>query len=103
MIARASVARRTMMAKRKTPAKAYLVYVTGGSESASYLLTDATLETFMGLRCIRGFYGSPGAKWNFIADRVVRIPCDRVQLIVEYDSYQAYKDAIKRHYEEKSQ
>ena len=90
------------MAKRRVPAKAYLVYVTGGSEGQSYLLTNATQETFMGMRCIRGFYGPPSGKWHFIADRVVRIPCDRVQLIVEYDSYQTYKDAVRRHYEEKS-
>ena len=91
-----------MAKKTASKKKAYLVYVTGGSAGESYLLTDATTETFMGMKCICGFYALPGANWHFIADRIIRIPCERVQLIVEYDSHEAYKDAIKRHYDEKS-
>ncbi|MFT3786814.1 MAG: hypothetical protein QM770_11715 [Tepidisphaeraceae bacterium] len=92
------------MAKRTTPAskKVYLVYVTGGSPGESYLLTDATTETFMGMNCIRGFYELPNAKWHFIAERTIRIPYARVQMIVEYDSIDTYKQAVKRHYDEKT-
>ena len=90
------------MAKRTTQPKAYLVYVVGGSDGESYLLTDATTETFMGMRCNRGFYGCPQANWHFIAHRIVRIPCERVQMIIEYDTYESYRDAVRKHYEEKS-
>lgn len=89
------------MAKRKVVAKAYLVHVSGGSDAQSYLLMGVTQETFMGMRCIRGFYGSR-SKSHFMADRVVHVPCDRVHLIVEYDSHEAYKDALRKHDKEKS-
>jgi hypothetical protein len=89
------------MAKTTARKKVHLVYVTGGLHGESYLLLNATQETFMGMRCIRGLYASP-SKWHFIVDRIIRIPYEHVQVIVEYDSYEAYKDALKRHYEEKS-
>jgi hypothetical protein len=87
------------MAKRKASTTVYLVYT---SADESYLLEGATQETFMGMKCIRGYYGLSKAKWHFLADRVVRVPCDRVRLIVEYDSLTEYQDAVRQHYQEKA-
>ena len=82
--------------------QAYLIFVTGGAESEQYLLTDVASEEFMGERCIRGYYETPGGRQHYMSRRVFRIPLARIQLIIEYESRDAYRDAVKRHYEEKS-
>jgi hypothetical protein len=86
------------MAKRKTSATVYLVYL---SANESYALTDMTQETFMGTKCIRGSHGTPNT-WHFTANRTIHIPCDRIHFIVEYDSRNAYINALKRHHLEKT-
>ena len=82
--------------------KAYLVYIAGGSEHESYLLLDAKPATFMGVRCVSGMYRTPGSSYHWLADRIMHIPLERILHIVEYDSLADYRDAVKRHYQERA-
>jgi hypothetical protein len=82
--------------------KAYLVHVHGRTEGESYLLADATREEFMGVACIKGTYRPNKSTSHWMAGRVTYIPLEKVLLVTEYDSFEAYCEALKRHYEEKS-
>lgn len=82
--------------------KAYLVYVRGQTGGESYLLSDATREEFMGVPCIKGTYRPNTSTSHWMAGRVTYIPLDKVLFLTEYESFEAYRDALKRHYEEKS-
>jgi hypothetical protein len=82
--------------------KAYLVHVRGRAEGESYLLADASRAEFMGVACIRGIYQPNKSTSHWMAGRTTYIPLENVLLVTEYDSFDAYCDALKRHYEEKS-
>jgi hypothetical protein len=81
---------------------AYLVHVRGRTEGESYLLSDAARGEFMGVACIRGIYRPPNkSPSHWMAGRVTYIPLENILLVTEYDSFEAYCDALKRHYHEK--
>jgi hypothetical protein len=82
--------------------KVYQVYIAANTESASYLLADATREEFMGVPCIKGTYRPHTSSSHWLAGQVIYIPLDKVLTVIEYESFEAYRDALKRHYDEKS-
>jgi hypothetical protein len=80
--------------------KAYLIFVNGLTERESYLLSDATVEEFMGIRCIKGRYehADPKRQAHYMNMTTMRIPIERILFITEYESRQAHQDAVARHY-----
>ena len=82
--------------------KAYLVLVRNGTHGESYLLTDASRQEFMGVSCIRGIYRPNRSTSHWMGGRVTYIPLESILLVTEYDSFEDYCDALKRHFEEKS-
>ena len=82
--------------------KVYLVFVGGQGEGASYLLSDASSEEFMGMRCIKGTYRVFASAYHWMEGRVTYVPVSKILLVTEYESFEAYRDSLKRHYEEKA-
>jgi hypothetical protein len=88
-----------MQKKTKSKAKissagpVYHVYVTG--ERSSYVLQDLSREEFFGIPCIAGLFAKSAVEW--IYGQRVRIPVDKVMLIVEYASIDAYDRKLKSH------
>jgi hypothetical protein len=81
--------------------KVYQIYVRGEAD-AGYLLEDVSREDFMGMPCIKGTYRSNKSDSHWMAGKVTYVPFESVSLVTEYDSIEAYRDALKRFYEEKS-
>jgi hypothetical protein len=79
--------------------KAYLVYVAGKTAGESYLLSDVSREEFMGVACIKGTYRHPSSSAHWMAGRTIYVPLEKVLMVTEYDSHDAYKEALKTHYE----
>ena len=79
--------------------KAYLVYVAGLRAGESYLLCDVSREEFLGAPCIKGTYWHPSSTTHWLASQTIYVPLDKVLMVAEYESHDAYKDAMKRHYE----
>ena len=82
--------------------KAYLVFVSGNTAGESYLLCDVSREEFMGVPCIKGTYRHPSSATHWLSAKPMYVPLDKVLLITEYESHEAYQDALKRHYETQS-
>ena len=82
--------------------KIYLIYVRGQTDGASYLLADCMRQEFMGIPCIKGTYRSNKSAAHWMAGRATYIPLDSVVLVTEFDSFEAYRQMLKRHYEEKA-
>ena len=81
--------------------KAVLVAV-AGSARESYFLTDAAPDEFMGMRCIKGTFRLPRRSSHWLGSRTMYIPLDKILFVSEYESYEAYLEAITRHDEEQS-
>jgi hypothetical protein len=79
--------------------KAYLIYVAGGKPGESYLLSDVSREDFLGVPCVKGTYRHPSSTTHWLAGQTMYVPVDKVLMVTEYESHDAYKDALKRHYE----
>ncbi|MBM3967510.1 MAG: hypothetical protein FJ308_21010 [Planctomycetes bacterium] len=71
----------------------YHVYVTG--ERGSYVLQDLSREDFFGIPCVVGLFAKPAVDWLY--GQRVRIPVDKVMLVVEYASIDAYNRKLKSH------
>ena len=83
--------------------KIYLVYVRGQTDGASYLLVDCKRQEFMGTACIKGTYRSSKSANHWMAGRVTYIPLDSVVLVTEFDSFEAYREMMRRYYEGKAE
>ena len=82
--------------------KAYLVYLRGQIENESYVIADVSREEFMGIPCIKGTYRPNTSPSYYMAGRTIYIPLDKVLYVMEYESLDAYREAVKRHYEGKA-
>jgi hypothetical protein len=67
----------------------------------TYVMTDLENTDFMGERCIKGRLRYSGSA-HFMSDKVMYIPLERVNTVTEYESYEAYREAVKRHYADKA-
>lgn len=83
--------------------KAYLIYVAGKSAGESYLLCDVSRDEFMGVPCIKGTYRHPSSTTHWLASKTMYVPLEKILMVTEYESHEAYKDALKRHYEAQAQ
>jgi len=83
--------------------KTYLVCVAfmADGNPCTYVVNDVENVEFMGRPCIKGRLRYSGSS-HFMSERVIYIPHERVISATEYESYEAYKEAIKCHYAEKS-
>lgn len=81
--------------------KVYLIYVRGQTDGASYLLANCQRQEFMGVACIKGTYRSNKSANHWMAGRVTYIPLDSVVLVTEFDSFEGYREMMRRYYEEK--
>ena len=53
----------------------------------------------MGVPCLKGTYHHPSSTTHWLDSQTMYVPLDKVLMVTEYDSYEAYKDALKRCYE----
>jgi hypothetical protein len=92
----------TRISMKTSNKKVYLVYVRGQTDGASYLLADCKRQEFMGIACIKGTYRSSKSAGHWMAGRVTYVPLESVVLVTEFDSFEAYHEMLRRHYEEKA-
>ena len=83
------------MSESTPAANAYLVYVAGAREGEAYLLADAGPAEFMGVPCIQGTYCHPSSDRHWLSGRRMYIPIEKILLVTEYESADAYRAAIR--------
>ena len=81
--------------------KVFVVRIADGSGSHDYVLLDVYREEFFGINCLAGTYHTR-SKNIYIADKLMRIPCERVISIVEFDSIEDYRATIENYYAAKA-
>jgi hypothetical protein len=86
-----------------TGGKAYLECVgfMADGNPCSFVLSEVENTEFLGGRCIRGRLRYSGQN-HFMAEKLMYVPVERVITATEYESYEAYREAVKRHYAEKA-
>ena len=85
-----------------TDGKTYLVCVgfMADGNPCTFVLTEVEKAEFLEGPCIKGRLRYSGQA-HFMSDKVMYLPVERVITVTEYDSYEAYREAVKRHYAEK--
>jgi len=61
---------------------AYLIFI--DHQESRYILQDVGQETFCGVECLIGRYASATPEW--LQGSVIRVPVDKIKMIVEYNS-----------------
>ena len=79
-------------------AKAYLIHVVGKTGGESYLLYGVSREEFMGVPCIKGTYLHPSSTTHWLASKTMYVPLENIQMVTEYESQEAYQEALKQYY-----
>jgi hypothetical protein len=80
--------------------KVYQFFVKKDLSDASYVLMDATHVEFLGMKCIRGTNRPAKESW-WTNGNTVYIPVEMICSVIEFDSYDAYREALKRWHESK--
>ena len=84
--------------------KVYLITQGGmqkDHDAYQILLENIGRSEFMGMQCVKGTF-RPGAEGHFMAGKTMYMPVDKIFAVTEYESHAAYKEAVKRHYEERA-
>ncbi len=83
--------------------KTYLVCVgfMADGNPCTYVMNEVESVEFMERPCLRGRLRYSGST-HFMSDKVIYVPLERVISATEYESNEAYRDAVKRHWAEKS-
>jgi hypothetical protein len=80
--------------------KVYQFNVKKDLAGTSYVLMDATSVEFLGMKCVRGKH-RPLKEAFWTNGNIIYIPVEMISSVVEFESYDAYRDAVKRFNEEK--
>lgn len=78
--------------------KAYLIHLSSKTSGESYLLCDVSRDEFMGVPCIRGVY-RPTSATHWLASKTMYVPLEKILMVTEYESLEAYQESLKRYYE----
>jgi hypothetical protein len=84
----------------KSSQKVYQFNVKKDLTSTSFVLMDAKPVEFLGMKCIRGKH-RPMKESFWTNGNIIYIPFEMITSVVEFDSYEAYREAVKRFNEEK--
>ena len=85
------------MDNSQTENKLYVVQA-GGHD---FVMKEMTREEFCGMSCLSGIFYDRKKK-AYARDKVIRIPCERVENIIEFDSVEDYHTAIELYYAEQA-
>ncbi len=53
----------------------------------------------MGIPCVKGTYLHPSSSAHWLSSKTMYVPLEKILMVTEYESKEAYKAALKRYYE----
>jgi hypothetical protein len=78
--------------------KMYLVYFSDDKDAA-YELVNLEVVDFNGIKCLKG----KQVDISWVKNTIVYVPVDKIKSVVEYESFQKYKDALDEYSKKRMQ
>jgi len=76
-----------------TSGAVYTIYVGTHGDGAGYVLENVDAVDFKGVKCLKGSH----VNLTWARGKVCYVPVDKIDLIMEFASFDAYKNEIREH------